>query len=1018
MANYVFPFAGEEDLESVFSFDTILPFHFYRDLRSNLLPSRNSLGSHDVLSNISSELDQIYFDDRNSCEYFENLILQRSKHNFSILGCNINSFLKNFENFKTSYLDNDLAFKPSILGFCESKLDINTQQLCSIPNYELVFNSRNTRGGGVMLAIKTEINFERVDELTVSENFLESLFVKLKIKNSILFIGIIYRRPGANHEQFISEYSRILQYIGNRKCVLFGDYNYDLIKYSESGCVRNFVDLSFENGLLPLIDKPTRISRSSATCIDHFWTNDYCEIDRGILMSNSSDHFAPFILFDFEEISPSAKVFKYRNWNAASTNEFKSTLERNLNLISVNSDDDPNLALDGFLGALNTAIDQHCPIKTKFESNKKKCNAWCTPELKNLIKEKNRIFSKYLRYPITYGTSYRQIRNRVNNMIKYQKKYYILNQLRMFKSDTKKKWSVINEILNRNTRKSMGEIKVDGSLTGDEVKISNSFNDYFSKIPGDIKSKMPVPNVSYENFLTGSYSSSFFLRPMSMSDLVELIGELKDSSGGYLGIPAKVFKDNLDIICDPLCRIYNLCISKGYFPKKLKIAKITPIFKAGDRSEVSNYRPISVLSPLSKLLEKYIHSQISSYFETKNIFNNQQCGFRNRRSTDLSIAKLLKMIIEGVDEGKYGVSVFLDFKKAFDLVDHDILIKKLSFYGIRGVSIDLISSFLKDRYQYVEVNGISSDLSRVSLGVVQGSILGSLLFIIFINDIVNSSRILKFNLYADDTSIYYANHSLDITYEVLNRELLSVSNWIVANGLSLNSNKTYYMLFAGKKPIMNVPSLILSDNRVTKIKEFKFLGVLLDDAISWRSQALAVANRVSRFIGIFAKIRNNLTLEASKLIYYSFVQCILTYGVVFWQAAPKTIIDRVSRLTKRAIRIVTLSPRLAHSEPLFKNCNILKFEDLCSLETGKFVHRDLIFGNHLELETHSAQHNYPTRTRNHLVRAQTRTNVAFKFITSSGVSLYNSIPDYCKNCEDVAKFKILYKKSLLDNYSR
>ena len=255
------------------------------------------------------------------------------------------------------------------------------------------------------------------------------------------------------------------------------------------------------------------------------------------------------------------------------------------------------------------------------------------------------------------------------------------------------------------------------------------------------------------------------------------------------------------------------------------------------------------------------------------------------------------------------------------------------------------------------------------------------------------------------------------TYEVLNHELLSVNSWVVANGLALNSDKTFYMLFAGKKSINPIHCLKLADKTVVRTNEFKFLGVVLDDALSWRSQANAAANRVSRFLGIFGKIRNNLTLEASKLIYYSFIQSILTNGVIFWQAAPKRITDRVSRLNKRAIRIVTLSPRLAHSEPLFKKCNILKFEDMCSLETAKFIHRDILFGNHLELETHSVQHNYPTRNRNNLVRAQTRTRVAYKFITSSGVSLYNNIPDFCKDCDDVPKFKIVYKKYLLDSYS-
>ena len=225
-----------------------------------------------------------------------------------------------------------------------------------------------------------------------------------------------------------------------------------------------------------------------------------------------------------------------------------------------------------------------------------------------------------------------------------------------------------------------------------------------------------------------------------------------------------------------------------------------------------------------------------------------------------------------------------------------------------------------------------------------------------------------------------------------------------------------YLLFSGKKSVPNLPSLFMLGREIERKNQTKFLGLVLDDALSWKPHIEAAANKISRMIGVLSKIRTNLTVESSKLIYYSFVHSHMRYGLVYWQAAAGIYLNRISLLNKRAIRLITASPRLEHTNPLFRKCGILKFEDLCSLELAKFIHRDLIYGNHFVLETHAHRHTYSTRGRLNLVLPQTQTNLAHKFVTFAGVSLYNNLPDTLKSCEDLVSFKIGYKNILLNLY--
>ena len=275
-----------------------------------------------------------------------------------------------------------------------------------------------------------------------------------------------------------------------------------------------------------------------------------------------------------------------------------------------------------------------------------------------------------------------------------------------------------------------------------------------------------------------------------------------------------------------------------------------------------------------------------------------------------------------MEAGKLGLCVFLDLQKAFDMVDHDILLKKLHFYGIRGTPLKILENFLHNRKQYVYFNGTSSGFSDIIRGVPQGSVLSGLLFLIFINDIVNCSNIVHFNLFADDTSIYLKENNIANLYQIMNTELNKVSVWLCANKLSLNVEKTVYILFCGKKRICETPPLLIFNSEIERKENTKFLGIYLDEKLSWKKHANYVAGKLSRMIGVFSKIQENLSISALKTLYFSFFQSSLQYCIFFWFYVSSDIRNKIMRLQKKAIRIVSKSPFDAHTNEQFDQLKI------------------------------------------------------------------------------------------------
>ena len=427
---------------------------------------------------------------------------------------------------------------------------------------------------------------------------------------------------------------------------------------------------------------------------------------------------------------------------------------------------------------------------------------------------------------------YNRYRNFVTNQIRSAKNKYYIELFEKSRKDAKKSWKIINSLLNKNSNSEnkIAKLEVDGATLSDGREIAGAFNSFFSTIGEKIANSIPNSHVSHLDFMPNlSVRNSFFFQPILYTDVKNSISRLKNKSCDLNTIPNRVFKYLKELISPILAEIFNKSISNGIFPDCLKIAKVIPVFKTGQKESLNNYRPISILPTMSKIFERIIHTQLSNYFESLKLFSSCQYGFRRLRSTTQAILDNLNYIQEKVDSNIPIISLFLDFKKAFDSVSHNILLSKLSLYGIRGIAHKWFETYLENRKQFTIVNGEKSDLSCLKFGVPQGSILSPLLFLIFINDFPNASPFFKFILFADDSTLTCNSDNFPSQNPIgfINNELEKVQLWLNSNKIKLNIEKSTYLIFSYQKNY-SFPAVTINQSILPISNHTKFLGLFID----------------------------------------------------------------------------------------------------------------------------------------------------------------------------------------------
>ncbi len=438
----------------------------------------------------------------------------------------------------------------------------------------------------------------------------------------------------------------------------------------------------------------------------------------------------------------------------------------------------------------------------------------------------------------------------------------------------------------------------------------------------------------------------------------------------------------------------------------MKIAKVIPLYKTRDKHLFTNYRPVSILPQFSKILEKVFISRLDNFIEKHDLLTDNQYGFRSNRSTSQALIELTEEITNSMDKKKYAVGVFIDLKKAFDTINHEILIYKLEQYGIRGIALKWVSSYLKDRRQFVKMGEVQSSWLDIVCGVPQGSVLGPKLFIIYINDICKISQLLKFILFADDTNILGTGENLQQLLDTITSEFTRIKSWFNTNKLSLNLSKTKFIIFGNRK-INNKATVQIKGVNIERVHEIKFLGVIINDKICWKSHIKHISTKISRSISVMAKVRHFLNSKSRRTLLCSLVSPYLNYCIEVWGNTYKCSLEPLFILQKRAIRIIHNASYIEHTNPLFIQLKIIKLYDTIELMTAQFLYkaRNNSLPRQLQRMFHEREGGYDLREPLNFKILTCRTPIKKFCITNCGVKLWNRLSVDLKQCPTINQFK-------------
>ena len=833
------------------------------------------------------------------------------------------------------------------------------------------------RGGGLAIYINKNVcefdEIEKFDPNPEPSNLHgEFQFVKINrckgYKNTVI-IGNVYRSPSRNPDSFNTLFDMILNKLNRhskKQVLIVGDFNIDHIQHDSDIHSQHLIDNTTNHGFIQAVSRPTRITDHSATLIDHAYTNKISSlVSCDILTLDLSDHLAimtTFLLGSTDEIlikkakkSDPGNV-EFRIFKEANDSHFKQLIDDEHwpdTLDGLDAQGQYNKFVETYTKHYNTAYPVQTQ-RTRREKERLNPKPWILPWLEEACDRKNRLYHDFVKHPsISNKIKYDKMKKFVDKHIKKAKNNYYKKYFDQYKDNSKKQWQLINSLLNRSAKK-INVSKLhdsNGKIINTPIAIAEKFNDYFANIAANLKNEISSrtshhPN-DFENFLTNPVTNSIYLDPVEGTEISKIIHDLKnkatlDTKINTLKIASTCTKFN-----ETLAKVITCSFEQGVFPNSLKLARVVPIFKGGSKTDVANYRPISLLATFSKIYEKLMHRRIVNFMESNNSIFDMQYGFRSGRSCEHALLKAQSILLDSLSKKEISLLLLIDFSKAFDMVEHRILLKKLEHYGIRGTALEWFKSYLSDREQFVTINGKDSTKKPLKFGVPQGSILGPLLFIIYINDLPQISKLAKFIMYADDANIIITGKSIDEINEHFNQLSAALLSWVDTNGLKLNLKKTNFMVFSRQK-IVIPHGIFIANTKIERKTEARFLGVIMDEKLNFTQHIKALKSKMSRYVGVMYKLKGLVPVSVMLQIYHSFVQSHINYCSLVWGFSAKSNIESLFSGQKKGIRSVMpgfvkffykdgITP--AHTKPGFTKFKILSVQGVVVLNALILMHK-------------------------------------------------------------------------------
>ena len=921
----------------------------------------------------------------------------------------------------------------AVIAISETWLDSSvTDAEININGYTVIRADRNREGGGVCMYIKNNLAFNcRLDLL---EENVEALWIDLLLpKTKPIVVGVCYRPP--KDSGFLDRLELIMSRIrSDCEVMVLGDFNINTLKMKTYGLLKKYLDMLGLFHLKNLINEPTRITSTSSSAIDHIICNNSNKIcQSGTINIGLSDHFLIFC---------TRKVVKgqMKHHNTVKIRSMKNyTVDALLSAISL-ADwsgvycSDVNRSWCAFKSVLSNIIETLAPVKEIRLKNH--TEPWMCSEILDAIKLRDNLLYRFKKeqQPELYS-EYCRLRNKIQRDVKKAKSSFFRDKIEEVKFNPKKLWEQLKTLGYSNKSKDQSRVilNIDGELCFDPSRVANYINQFYTTIASTLVNKLPsslgkfsvnstIFSSHYEKL--GVTSDAFKLCPVSSDFILKELRSLNpNKSTGLDGVPARFLRDGAVLLKDQLTHIINVSIMTSTVPTEFKLARVRPLYKKNSRSEVGNYRPVSILCVTSKLLEKAVYSQLETYLRENNILYGYQSGFRSSFSTDTCLIHLNDYIRSQMSIGNYTGLVLIDLQKAFDTVDHVILCKKLKAMGI--ASVDWFSSYLSDRKQIVSVNEVDSNPLGVSCGVPQGSILGPLLFLCYVNDMASSVDC-KLLLYADDSALLVSDKNPGHIAERLGNELDSCRQWLIDNKLSLHLGKTECMLFGTKKRLNKVNSFSVScgGQTIKSTKVAKYLGVTLDETLNGESIAQDVIKKAGARLRFLYRQAGSLNLTTRKILCNALIMCYYDYTCSSWYTSlSQHFKNRLQTMQNKVVRfILDLGPRAHIGQAERNKIGMLSVQDrviqLKLNQVFKIFHEKAPVYLSANFTRTNSVHNHGTRDSSYnFIVPSNQGNVSHTFFYS-GIKHWNSLPNSIKQISNLAQFKKTVKKHLMDQAIR
>ena len=907
---------------------------------------------------------------------------------------NIDGNFSNFDQLVTEIHSLDHRF--SVIGLAETNIDAEHGDLYKISDeYTSIYQSKlanKKKGTGIGLYINNKFTFEILEDFSMCTADIECMFVSITNTSEPHTIGVMYRSPNGSLQSFNSHLTDILTRLPDSNVCIMGDFNINLHNITHSNC-QEYEEIVVSSGYCPLISTTTHSQPNCAkTCIDNILTNSPDSVIKSGTISEKLAHHSPIFHISVINMSQSdssnskPKITIYYEYSRENVENFCCILKEKL------ENENELGTFEKFTGIYQESIDEACKLNVpKTTKRNRISNPWITAGLINAIDKKHRLLNSWKKSVTNKNKhgdeskyeKFKSYRKFLKSLIYSAKNNYYLNKFEANRGNKKKTWEIINQLRGKTKSTLTSSICIDNNRITSRRIIANKFNNYFASIAKTMNdnaySELPIESFpSFHTYLKAPCESSIFLEDCTADEITTIISEFEN--GKASDIPITLVKQSKSIISPTLSKLFNNCMMLGHFPEMLKTGKITPIFKKGNKELIENYRPVSTLPIFGKILEKIIYSRLYSFFTSKGILTDSQFGFRKGHSTTHAIHHSVDIIKQAHKLKKHVIGVFIDLSKAFDTLEHNILLHKLNNSGIRGNANQLIGSYLAGRKQYTNYSGHHSDTLTVLFGVPQGSVLGPLLFLLYINDIVNcfNGDGCKFVLYADDTNIFIIDESRESASAKANVILQSVHSFMKSNLLHINLSKCCYMYFkppsrkhfgtcARTRPYKRIPKITINGHTIKEVDQTKFLGITIDNKLTWLPHVETLHKKLKSATGTLRRIRHSIPKENYKSLYYSLFESHMNYGITIFGGIGKTHLEKLFRVQKHCVRLLfgDLDKYLdkfktcartrpygkqilgaeffcrEHTKPLFNKIGILAFQNIYNyqvcLETLKIL---------------------------------------------------------------------------------